>query len=450
MFPGEDILNETTRRQTYDRLHRLLSSLLYLIPTLPSTLWPIINRHFPHKRENRNCQVVYIANALKIVEYCPQLGENVLGAIILRAIQIDVEIQVDIDELEDDEGILDEEVFGFSIENPFDKLVGDDDESDEDSDEEDGVNLDDISSDEASDDDDPELADGASKKDKELSPKVIKRLKEMAAKLDAILRVVFDFLHRLNNDGQNFSAKSSPGSSGEEEEKLGLTRSASVSTINALQDAGERAVQASLAAHNASMLRRTMSEVLLAVFDQKILRTFQTRHTQFILFWYASLSHEFTDHFSGSLVSRVLDENDTPIITRVAAAGYLASFVARSLDIDRTAVRSIIAMLCSYMDAVMEDLRLAHATFGARLDAEKIVKNSVVFYAICQTAFYIFCFRWKELLDESEEDEGDVGDMEGIPSSTRRWIPELETLKQAVNNALNPLKVSRILGLLFA
>lgn len=82
--------NTFTRRQTYARLHALLSSLIYLIPTLPNILWPILNKFLPYKRENRNAHVVYFTNALKIVEYCPQLGENVLGAIMLRAIQIDV------------------------------------------------------------------------------------------------------------------------------------------------------------------------------------------------------------------------------------------------------------------------------------------------------------------------------------------------------------------------
>lgn len=79
-----------TRRQTYERLHTLLSSLIYLIPTLPATLWPVLNKHFPHKRESRNSQVVYISNALRVVEYCPQLGEHVLTAVIVRALQIDV------------------------------------------------------------------------------------------------------------------------------------------------------------------------------------------------------------------------------------------------------------------------------------------------------------------------------------------------------------------------
>ena len=49
-----------------------------------------MNKYFPHKRENRNAQAVYITNALRIVEYCPQLGENVLDAIVIRALEIDV------------------------------------------------------------------------------------------------------------------------------------------------------------------------------------------------------------------------------------------------------------------------------------------------------------------------------------------------------------------------
>lgn len=74
----------------YDRLHYLLEHLLSLVPTLPSTLQPLLVQHFPHKRLSQAAQVTYIRNLLRITEYCPELSDRILATIIDRAIQIDV------------------------------------------------------------------------------------------------------------------------------------------------------------------------------------------------------------------------------------------------------------------------------------------------------------------------------------------------------------------------
>ena len=79
-----------TRRVVYERIHYLLRHLLSLVPTLPSTLQPILVRHFPHKRQSQAAQVTYIRNLLQVIEYCPELTERILATIIDRAIQIDV------------------------------------------------------------------------------------------------------------------------------------------------------------------------------------------------------------------------------------------------------------------------------------------------------------------------------------------------------------------------
>lgn len=74
----------------YDRLHYLLEHLLSLVPTLPSTLQPLLVRSFPHKRQSQAAQVTYIRNLLRITEYCPELTDRIMATIIDRAIQIDV------------------------------------------------------------------------------------------------------------------------------------------------------------------------------------------------------------------------------------------------------------------------------------------------------------------------------------------------------------------------
>lgn len=82
-----------TRRVIYDRLHYLLQHLLTLVPTLPSTLQPLLIRHFPHKRQNQLAQTTFIRNLLRVSSYCPELSDKILATIVDRAIQIDVSLE---------------------------------------------------------------------------------------------------------------------------------------------------------------------------------------------------------------------------------------------------------------------------------------------------------------------------------------------------------------------
>jgi RNA polymerase I-specific transcription initiation factor RRN3 len=79
-----------TRRIVYDRIHHLLRHLLALVPTLPSTLQPLLVQNFPHKRQSHLSQITYIRNMLRITDYCPEIADNLLSTIIDRAIQMDV------------------------------------------------------------------------------------------------------------------------------------------------------------------------------------------------------------------------------------------------------------------------------------------------------------------------------------------------------------------------
>jgi len=81
-----------TRRVIYDRLHYLLQHLLTLVPTLPSTLQPLLIRNFPHKRQNQVAQTTFIRNILRVSSYCPELSDKILATIVDRAIQIDVSL----------------------------------------------------------------------------------------------------------------------------------------------------------------------------------------------------------------------------------------------------------------------------------------------------------------------------------------------------------------------
>lgn len=74
----------------YDRVHNLVEQLIELIPTLPSTLYPLLARNFPHKRQKEAEHVTYIRNLLRLSDYCPELWDRILGLIVDRTLQIDV------------------------------------------------------------------------------------------------------------------------------------------------------------------------------------------------------------------------------------------------------------------------------------------------------------------------------------------------------------------------
>lgn len=83
-----------TRRLVYERVHALVAQLLELVPTLPSALYPLLIRNFPHKRQHVSEHVTYIRNLLQLSDYCPELWDRILGLIMDRTLQIDVSVSL--------------------------------------------------------------------------------------------------------------------------------------------------------------------------------------------------------------------------------------------------------------------------------------------------------------------------------------------------------------------
>jgi RNA polymerase I-specific transcription initiation factor RRN3 len=318
---------------------------------------------------------------------------------------VQAEIQCEIADFEDDAGKLDQEVFGAGV-DPFDRPLGEDEESDG----EDGpdISFDDLSSDEGRDDAADENTETLRKEDEEIAPEVVSRLKDLAAKLDAVLKVIFEFLERMQLDGLSDEPPPPPSPPSDDE------------------------ADARSAAERATVERRLrVFDVLIAIFERTILSTFKTQHTQFLLFWAASLDPALTGRFTYFLLERALYADDVPTVTRVASACYLASFISRAQFVDTTAARKVMAFLLEFVGHHLDDTSVDPARGGA------LVQQHAVFYAAVQAAFYIFCFRWRDLV----VDEGELG---------RQWMPELSVLQRAVTSPYNPLKVrcrSRRIGI---
>ncbi|KIM46443.1 hypothetical protein M413DRAFT_441534 [Hebeloma cylindrosporum] len=478
-----------TRRIIYDRLHYLLQHVLTLVPTLPSTLQPFLIRHFPHKRQNQVSQTTFIRNILRISSYCPELSEKILATIVDRAIQIDVEIQIELEELEEDgDGPDEHEVFEL---DPFDVVLGQEPSSDSDgSDDEDGDDFSDLSSDAGG-------LDGEDANRHVEIPTNVKHIQEMVKKLDAILMLLFEHFERtksMSSNGLDLPMMSPPqlpplppldgiipGPPYTQSPTLGNPPPTTTLPTTSPKETRRR---------DTTSLRAQFHS-LLSIFDRTILRTFKSRYTQFLVFWYASLDPEFADIFQGMLVDRAImpssvggptaqfapsnpdGENNsdehltahahtmTPELTRAAAASYIGSFVSRATFVDREGARRVTAVLCEYLrthlEGVEADLRAGmgfgtgsssnnvSATIGAILASGQ----HTVFYAVAQAVFLIFCFRWRDLAGGDDDDELDLdldlgvglGQTKGGPVDKDKWMPEIAVLKRVVSSVLNPLKV---------
>ncbi|CAO1634835.1 unnamed protein product [Sympodiomycopsis kandeliae] len=347
--------SQPTRRMLYTKCHLLLRALLTLIPTLPSSLSPLVMKHFPHKREGKREQATYTRNILFMTQYEPQVAESVWRVVIDRAIGLDVEIQIELDDLEEEAGDDDDDDgdsdSGSGI-DPFD-LVIDDEEGDEDDDEEDDGSdqgdFNDISDDEADGySDEDELGRRKTALNQAQILQREKKVRDMVTKLDGILKVCFehlDYIGKGKGRQQNeLVLDSRPSWLSEFLGRGGVKRPGSGSTTPTLERSGSSATlrakaeqdeETALDSDGSSEEPRmpppsgiaaarspprlseeddeatqaskdALFQQLLKLFSRSILPTFKCRHVQFLLFWYCSLDTDFADYFLGLLIHKAI------------------------------------------------------------------------------------------------------------------------------------------------
>jgi RNA polymerase I-specific transcription initiation factor RRN3 len=76
----------------HDGVHALFAKMARIIPSMPTHLFPILVRHFPHRRKGPQEHLVYLKNLLRISEYLPQLRDRLIELIAQKMILIDVEL----------------------------------------------------------------------------------------------------------------------------------------------------------------------------------------------------------------------------------------------------------------------------------------------------------------------------------------------------------------------
>jgi hypothetical protein len=447
--PSADATNSSqtpaqpTRRLLYTRTHLLLRAVLALIPTSVSTLNQLLVKHFPHRREGKREQATFARNILFITQYEGQVAETVWRVVADRAIGLDVEIQIELDELEEEGGgegsdIGEEKSSAASDLDPFDRAIDDDDSSEgSDSGDEGGTGFDDLS------DEDIEDVDGDGTggllQDGEEERKD-RKVRELVDKLDALMKVCLEHLEKMGTvKGKKTGASelvldprstwlndflgTAAPSSGNVTPTSERPQSFSVKTEELTRTSPE--VDEEFEATKDALFHN-----LLQLFSRSILPTFKCRHVQFLLFWYCSLETDFADYFLGFLIHKAIyaksgvggfdddsmdrssgqRERAEPLVLRQASASYVASFVSRAHYITPTYTRTVVLNLCSYLEAHLEAysnaITLANSIGLANIADERTRRLAVappgseehaIWYAVAQAVFYIFCFRWQDL-----------------------------------------------------
>lgn len=161
-------------------------------------------------------------------------------------------------------------------------------------------------------------------------------------------------------------------------------------------------------------------EVLMSVYTSHILPTYNTVHSQFLLFYLANLGPGVGARFLAS-TWRVFTSPTSPSITRQTAMSYLASFLSRAAIVTTPQVLGHLVKLSSWCDSYIR----AREGQGTSLDFMYTdLARHGSFYSACQAIFYIFAFKHQQLT---------------LP----KYLKVVQSLKwqSLVTCSLNPLRV---------
>ena len=180
-----------------------------------------------------------------------------------------------------------------------------------------------------------------------------------------------------------------------------------------------------------SLAARSLFDSLIQHFKTLIIPTYSSRHTQFLLFHYAQKSSFMIDRFAGTCIEMAFDKT-RPAVLQQSAAAYLASFVARGQHVGAEVVRTVFDAFGGFLEK--QRRRDEAQCRGPNL------QRYTSYYTMTQALIYIFCFRWRDLIDSPELNEED--DPIAFINQDFNWAPGVkEALTSAIYSKFNPLKV---------
>jgi len=375
---ADDVDEELQRRRRHDLLfenaHCVIGAVTQRIPGVRHHLLAVLEKSFPFKKTPTYVQECFVLNLLRVCDHHPDLRPPLLMLLFQRLTALDVlASRQDIMEKEDDASLSSK---GISPVVDFNASS---------------------SSSSSSSTDEFYL----------LSSRLslcfgTRTVHEVARTLDRLLLIVFQWLSREWRLSRGRKAR------GGESSNNSLSVSSSFSSPSSSTDSFQA-------------LWRT----LLSVFQQTVLTSESTTHSQFILFYVSSLSPALTDAFVDFLWKRARDFNQAPVIRR-AAACYIASFAARANFLKEVTLKTIFENMLAWAARYCEKAESGTSSFTR--STSTIISNTTqsrnrhsTFFIVVQAMFYIVIFRHRILFDNSQRALG-------------------LKLKRLVDSPLNPLQ----------
>jgi RNA polymerase I-specific transcription initiation factor RRN3 len=178
----------------------------------------------------------------------------------------------------------------------------------------------------------------------------------------------------------------------------------------------------------------TCYENMLSDFSNVVLPTYRSRHSQFLVFYFGQKSTRLTEMFVGTLFN-IAFESTRPSIVKQSAVAYLASFVARGARVTGEQVQTIARTLLNYMD-------YHRANYEPECRGPDL-RRYTQYYMNVQALLYLFCFRWRDLIDlENSSPRIDPDDPASYLGQDIEWVHGLKSgLQNNIFSKLNPLKV---------
>lgn len=137
-------------------------------------------------------------------------------------------------------------------------------------------------------------------------------------------------------------------------------------------------------------------ETLMRCFQTTILDTYKSKFTQFLIFYLCSLAPATCGNTFANLLCDIFESKSRPPNTRMSAAAYLASYLARASYLPLTVVvesmRRLLEWCVSYAQLAEDRRNLSMTT------ADPVLHG--VFYCACQAVMYVLCFRLKDLTED--------------------------------------------------
>ncbi|XP_037051481.1 RNA polymerase I-specific transcription initiation factor RRN3-like [Bradysia coprophila] len=144
--------------------------------------------------------------------------------------------------------------------------------------------------------------------------------------------------------------------------------------------------------------KRKLKDLLLDIFENLILPTYNSHHIQFTIFYYSSLKPAILQSFIDTCWSKLNNFNEAPLIRRTAVC-YIASFMCHAKFVTNKDIESNLQSLCEWAITYMENAYTMLNNINA-------MKAHMVYYSVCHAIFHIIAIRIDAVSDRRAKDLG--------------------------------------------